>query len=54
MADAKDIKDLREAIGRGLSARLVVEREPPEQLVDLLRRLKRSEESVRSETRDDR
>jgi hypothetical protein len=54
MADGKDIKDVRDAIGRGLSACLAVERETPEQLIDLLRRLKRSEEGVRSETRDDR
>jgi hypothetical protein len=53
MADGKDIKDLRDAIGRGLSACLAVERETPEQLIELLRRLKRSEQSVRNETRDD-
>ena len=29
MADARDIKDLRNAIGRGLSACFVVEREYP-------------------------
>ena len=53
MADARDIKDLRNAIGRGLSACFVVERETPEQLIELLRRLKRSEETMRNE-RDDR
>jgi hypothetical protein len=54
MADANDIRDLRNAIGRGLSASLVVEHDTPEQLIELLRRLKRSEQSVRNETRDDR
>lgn len=54
MADVRDIKDARDAIGRALSAGFVVEREIPEQLVELLRRLKRSEGSMRSEARDDR
>lgn len=50
MADTRDIRDLRNAIGRGLSARLVVEHETPEQLIELLRRLKRSEESNKERT----
>src|SRR5262245_37014907 len=45
MAVNSDVKDLRDAIGRELSARLAVERENPEQLIGLLRRLRRDEES---------
>jgi hypothetical protein len=52
MADAKDIRDLRNAIGRGLSASLVVEYDAPEQLIELLRRLKRSEQRTEREERD--
>jgi hypothetical protein len=43
MAAEREITDLRDAIGRGLSARLTVERETPEQLIALLRRLHNEE-----------
>ena len=50
MAEDRDVKDLRVALGRSLSARLEVEREIPEPLLELLRRLERREQSMRDGT----
>jgi hypothetical protein len=47
MAGEREVTDLRDAIGRGLSARLTVERETPEQLIALLRRLHDKERASR-------
>jgi hypothetical protein len=48
MAEDRDIKDVRVAVGRGLSARLAVERELPQQLLELLRQLEQREHAVRN------
>jgi hypothetical protein len=50
MAQEREIRDLRYAVGRGLSSCLAVETETPERLLQLLRQLKRSEESMRCRT----
>jgi hypothetical protein len=47
MAQDRDVKDLRVALGRSLSARLQVEREIPQQLLELLRQLELREQSMR-------
>lgn len=49
MAEDRETSDLRNAIGRGLSACLKVEREMPARLVELLQQLARQEA-----TRDNR
>ena len=43
MAETLEIKQLRAALGRDLSTRIEVERELPERLVELLRKLKHIE-----------
>jgi hypothetical protein len=46
MAEDQDIKDLRNAIGRGLPSWLAVEREMPERLAELLRQLRFAEDRM--------
>ena len=46
MAEDQDIKNLRNAIGRGLPPWLGVEREMPERLAELLRQLKLAEDRM--------
>lgn len=43
MAEIQDIRQLQAALGRDLSARLAVERELPEHLAELLRKLRHIE-----------
>jgi hypothetical protein len=43
MAETQEIKQLRAALGRHLSTRLEVERDMPERLAELLRKLKHVE-----------
>lgn len=46
MAEDQNVKDLRNALGRSLSARLEVEREIPQQLLELLRQLQQREQAL--------
>jgi len=43
MAETQEIKQLRAALGRDLGTRLEVEREIPERLAELLRKLRHCE-----------
>jgi hypothetical protein len=45
MAETEEVKQLRAALARNLSTRLEVEREMPERLADLLRKLRHREMS---------
>jgi hypothetical protein len=46
MAEDQDIKDMRNAIGRGLPSWLGMERDMPERLAELLRQLKLAEDRM--------
>jgi hypothetical protein len=51
---SSSIQDIRDAIGRGLSGRLPVERHMPDQLKTLLRQLERTDEERADEERKKR
>jgi len=53
MTETQEVKQLRAALGRDLSTRLAVEREIPERLAELLRKL-RHIETIESTARVDR